>query len=183
MSDATSTRSLKLSSGRELVYLSEEQVGRNLKIRGFSESIELCGTQHSDLVSGVYEGGLKLWECAVDLCNYIEENAGTLNLSGKRVLELGCGAGLPSILAVQHGATHATLQDYNECVLKCLTEDDVRINNLPPERFRFVAGKWEDFSAEASYDIILTSETIYNEENYASLHDALDRCLSEDGIV
>lgn len=38
-------------------------------------------------------GGLKLWECAVDLCNYIEENAGTLNLSGKRVLEVGVSLG------------------------------------------------------------------------------------------
>lgn len=28
----------------------------------------------SDLVSGVYEGGLKIWECSLDLVDYIAQN-------------------------------------------------------------------------------------------------------------
>ena len=50
----------------------------------------LKGEQNnSDLVSGVYEGGLKVWECSLDLVDYI-----TLNkekFEGKKVLEIGCG--------------------------------------------------------------------------------------------
>jgi len=42
----------------------------------------------SDLVSGVYEGGLKVWEGTFDLLrylmNYPEE-------AGQNVIELGCG--------------------------------------------------------------------------------------------
>ena len=43
----------------------------------------------SDLVSGVYEGGLKIWECSIDLVHFISRNPELFE--GKRVLELGCG--------------------------------------------------------------------------------------------
>jgi hypothetical protein len=39
----------------------------------------------------VYEGGMKIWECSIDLVKYL---SGTVvDLHGKKVLELGCGAG------------------------------------------------------------------------------------------
>lgn len=41
----------------------------------------------SDLVHGVYEGGLKTWECSLDLVDYIHEKS-TLVPNGKRVLEV-----------------------------------------------------------------------------------------------
>ena len=51
--------------------------------------------QRSDLVPGIYEGGFKLWECSIDLIQYfVETNA---RFDGMRVLELGCGHGLPGI--------------------------------------------------------------------------------------
>lgn len=43
----------------------------------------------SDLVSGVYEGGLKVWECSLDLVDYIYANASLFE--NKTILELGCG--------------------------------------------------------------------------------------------
>ena len=68
----------------------------------------------------VYEGGFKLWECAIDLCEYmLAKDLGRPGLldganpldrlrltrlrAGKRVMELGCGHGLPGILAAQAG--------------------------------------------------------------------------------
>jgi predicted nicotinamide N-methyase len=42
-------------------------------------------------VTGVYEGGLKIWECSFDL-------------------ELGCGAGLPAIVAGLLGAVQTDFQ-------------------------------------------------------------------------
>ena len=50
----------------------------------------------SDLVSGVYEGGLKVWDCAFDLVEFVDTNSAEMFV-GKRVLELGCGQGLPGI--------------------------------------------------------------------------------------
>lgn len=41
----------------------------------------------SDLIPGVYEGGLKTWECSLDLVDYLDsiENG---DVRGKRVLEV-----------------------------------------------------------------------------------------------
>ncbi len=47
--------------------------------------LALAGT--SDLVKGVYEGGLKTWECALDLVAYLAEQKDSFD--GKRVLEVG----------------------------------------------------------------------------------------------
>ncbi len=53
----------------------------------------------SDLISGVYEGGLKVWECSIDLCHYLSEHVLSHDVinpisslhRGGSILELGCG--------------------------------------------------------------------------------------------
>ena len=70
--------------------------------------------KHTDLIPGYYEGGLKVWECSIDLCNYLMKliNEEGRNGNGDSVcikndltdalsengttLELGCGHGLPA---------------------------------------------------------------------------------------
>jgi len=45
----------------------------------------------SDLVPGVYEGGLKTWECSLDLVDYLDQIRETemfRGIRGKRVLEV-----------------------------------------------------------------------------------------------
>lgn len=63
----------------------------------------------SDLISGVYEGGFKVWECAVDLVKYLNQN--NIDLKGKKVLDLGCGHAIPGIYALLKGAI-VDFQDY-----------------------------------------------------------------------
>mmetsp|Transcript_29426 Transcript_29426/g.53999 ORF Transcript_29426/g.53999 Transcript_29426/m.53999 type:complete len:329 (-) Transcript_29426:1086-2072(-) len=92
----------------------------------------------SDLVAGRYEGGFKLWECAIDLCKFLIESFNLSEdnfqkkspngLTGKRVLELGCGHGLPGIVALLAGASIVDFQDYNHEVLKKLTIPNVMHN-------------------------------------------------------
>ena len=72
----------------------------------------------SDLISGVYEGGLKVWECTFDMVDYLE----TTQMDGKSVIELGCGQGLPGILCAKKGASKVVLQDYNEHVIEKATK-------------------------------------------------------------
>ena len=62
---------------------------------GLVKLLELSNCSHSDLIPGVYEGGLKVWECAFDLVVYLANS--DIHFSGKSVIELGCGAGLPAI--------------------------------------------------------------------------------------
>ena len=58
---------------------------------------------NSDLVSGIYEGGLKVWECSLDLVRFIKELPALVE--GKVVLEIGCGQGLPGVMALKCGAS------------------------------------------------------------------------------
>ncbi|CAI5464640.1 unnamed protein product, partial [Closterium sp. Yama58-4] len=69
-------------------------------LKGKASTTMLVGTT-SDLVPGKYEGGFKLWEATVDLIEAVRQDMrdGTLSFRRKHVLELGCGHGLPGILA------------------------------------------------------------------------------------
>ncbi|KAJ4470593.1 hypothetical protein C8J55DRAFT_563921 [Lentinula edodes] len=90
----------------------------------------------SDLVPGVYEGGMKTWECSLDLVDYLHASLKDGDLEGKRVLELGCGTGIPSLYllqkifsspstesALERSAIH--FQDYNPSALELVTFPNV----------------------------------------------------------
>lgn len=60
------------------------------KIDPLASALDFLDTP-SDLVPGIYEGGLKTWECSLDLVNYLEQLKGTPSyggIIGKRSLEV-----------------------------------------------------------------------------------------------
>ncbi|KAH8102261.1 hypothetical protein BXZ70DRAFT_890820 [Cristinia sonorae] len=86
----------------------------------------------SDLVSGVYEGGLKTWECSLDLAAYIHGMLArdTKGIRYRRILELGCGTAIPSLhllhllfldTSPSKEGSEIHLQDYNELVFRLVT--------------------------------------------------------------
>jgi protein-histidine N-methyltransferase len=89
----------------------------------------------SDLIPGVYEGGLKTWECALDLVETLDglhSGRWSEHFSGKYILELGCGTALPSLFMLTQvlndragvGMT-LNLADYNAQVLQLVTLPNV----------------------------------------------------------
>lgn len=58
-----------------------------------------------------FSGGLKIWECTYDLLQYLMHNKDIIEFQDKNVLDLGCGAGILGIYALQNGA-NVTFQDY-----------------------------------------------------------------------
>lgn len=110
-----------------LLCLNESVFERTAAEREDSEEIlAKTLTENSDLISGVYEGGLKIWECTYDLLEYIDDEGEIF--SGKRVLDLGCGAGILGILALKRGASRVDFQDYNSTVIEQLTIPNVFLN-------------------------------------------------------
>ncbi|MCJ1469273.1 hypothetical protein MMC07_007906 [Pseudocyphellaria aurata] len=89
-----------------------------------------------DLTPGVYEGGFKTWECAIDLAQYLvgqwSSIAGVIGSRGLHVIELGAGTAVPSLtllhlvltnssLPSSHPPFQFTLADYNPSVLHLST--------------------------------------------------------------
>ena len=164
--------------------------------------LQFVETQHSDLVSGIYEGGLKIWECAFDLTEYMAESR--FHFQGLRVLELGCGVGLPGLLALVSGAACVHFQDYNPEVIKFVTIPNTLLNEWNgsetqtgtslASKCRFFSGDWDSFTAlvkssessikAPSYDVILTSETIYSAASQPKLLATLKQLVNpEKGVV
>lgn len=183
------------------IWSKENFPGENIISKSFSS--------HSDLITGVYEGGLKIWECTFDLLAYFTK--AKVKFAEKKVLDLGCGSGLLGITAFKGGAKEIHFQDYNSLVIEEVTLPNVVANctleheengvNEPDAKrcrkskvvqelgnCRLFSGEWSEFcqlilSSEklfVKYDLILTSETIYNPDYYTTLHQTLVRLLSKD---
>ncbi|CAN0552581.1 unnamed protein product, partial [Ectocarpus sp. 12 AP-2014] len=102
--------------------------------------------EESDLVPGLYEGGLKVWEASLDLVEHVLSNSSSspVGLDGgsggdgsvgsgtgrpKSVLELGCGHGFPGIIALQQGVcARVCFSDFNREVIEQVTIPNVRLN-------------------------------------------------------
>ncbi|XP_065357123.1 histidine protein methyltransferase 1 homolog [Calliphora vicina] len=164
--------------------------------------IKKAEDQHSDLIPGVYEGGAKIWECTDDLLKYLSENYAVDKWSKSKVLDLGCGSGLLGIFAFLKGAK-VTFQDYNKDVLEKITIPNVLLNTATlketedEEEFydidriegnvHFYSGDWSKWTQmtkeQELFDIILTSETIYNPENQQKLLNCLFDKLKPNGVA
>ncbi|KAI5789155.1 hypothetical protein EDC01DRAFT_131762 [Geopyxis carbonaria] len=118
----------KLLPRRELYdvrmqIMAEDNVNEKIS----SQKETSVGLGNEDILSQVYEGGLKTWECSIDLVKYLEDEA-TLLPTASRFLELGCGTALPSLYLFsqllqinQPGCFTLTLADYNIDVLTLVT--------------------------------------------------------------
>ena len=190
------------SSGPQVVYyLQEESIDVLLKDRASKSNLkELIA--HSDLCSGVYEGGFKVWECSLDLVEHLKSNRSLL--VDKSVLDIGCGGALPSIYSLLCGASFVCFQDFNEEVIDCFTipnavynssnnydkiqELNSEVDNLEDlkNKAMFLSGDWKAVdlflkSKNIEFDLIVSSETIYNVKYYPALHSLICNCLRKNG--
>lgn len=185
-------------------HVSDSNVEENLKGRQdvSGNGILTAAENSTDLIPLVYEGGLKIWECSIDLVEYLLESQ--VGFHGKLVMEIGCGAGLPGIYALLQGA-EVHFQDYNDDVIEYVTIPNVLMNLAQQPKqcqsetasfgllqtarkcCRFFSGDWSsvvDFINpgqvnEMMYDVILTSETIYAVESHVKLYNVIKRHLKE----
>jgi SAM-dependent methyltransferase len=162
-----------------------------------------------DVVSGKYEGGYKVWESSLDLVRYLRNGELSKIIPGDdlneqnnrvRVLELGCGQGIPGIAALK-GIPYSTVvfSDLNAEVLSETTWHNIHLNvtEAIAQRAACIAGDWSTLAAVLSqplfsglepdpavrFDLILSAETLYTAASCKALLSAVERFLSPQGVA
>lgn len=117
-----------------------------------------------------------VWPSSRVLANRV----GLLMLEGKRVLEIGCGLGLSSLVLHRMGMD-ITASDYHPLAQDFLDEN-VRGNALPPIKFQ--AGNWEaDNPLLGEFDLIIGSDVLYEPAMAATVAQFIDTHSSDDAEV
>jgi predicted nicotinamide N-methyase len=119
-----------------------------------------------------------LWPSAVALADVVARRPP----AGRRVLELGCGIGLPGIVAARGGAADVLLADWSADAI-AFAADNAERNGV---RVRTVVASWESpepLALDGGWDLVLASDVLYEERNVLPLLEALDALVGPDGEV
>jgi predicted nicotinamide N-methyase len=103
----------------------------------------------------------------------LAEHVATLDLAGRPVLELGCGLGLPSLVAARRGAA-AVATDWAGDAIALLERNAVR-NDAP---LTAVTADWREparFTVLGPFDLVLAADVLYEERNAEPILALLER--------
>ncbi|KAI2509988.1 methyltransferase [Fragilaria crotonensis] len=193
-----STIAVQLSDVQSLVKVLNPATSDEMIV----DEIEREGT---DIIPGRYEGGLKIWECSLDLCRYIWSQRDCMKVG--YALEIGCGHGLPGCLllrlGIQSGSpTKVLFADLNDFVLTGVTIPNVILNTkgFPLDHVAnsvvLGAGDWLEMSrrlAQGNHEIpqlpsggrfhlVLAAETTYTTESSEDTATLLAKHVAIDGM-
>ena len=164
-----------------------QQVCMNLPIRTVpihrysktngSTPIEL---ELEQLATGAGSTGTVVWNSSLLLTRLLERLVvnGSLLLSGKTVLELGCGTGLTSLTAAVLGAPIVVATDGNPSVVELAQHNIVRNQSKLPMDSRVTAlhlpwGLWSAMDMAEMADLVLGSDLTYYSGNWPVLAETM----------
>lgn len=136
--------------------------------REFSAHFDELSDPSKDLPEPPLFGSL--WPAAEGLATYLVQK--NWPLRGQRVLEIGCGLGLPSLLCARLGAQVETM-DHHPGVASLLARNCQR-NQLKALTFHLTS--FQNTSARlGTYDLIIGSDILYEPDLYPLLEDFIQR--------
>jgi len=116
-----------------------------------------------------------VWESAIVLA----EDLAAMNGGGRTLLELGCGLGLPAIVAARAGFT-VTATDYEETALEGVRYNADR-NAVTGLRTRVL--DWRNIPGDlGTFDLVVAADVLYEAHHPAALAATIFRTLSPSGL-
>lgn len=118
---------------------------------------------------------IKLWDCSIYLSEYLFD----LNITKSKVLELGCGTALPSILLSKLGneIIVTDLKEYQKII-----EKEMEYNLV--KNYKFIPHIWGVFDSEFLYgieslDLVIASDVFYDKIYIDDLFSTITYLLNE----
>jgi predicted nicotinamide N-methyase len=119
----------------------------------------------------------ELWPSALALARAV----GARSLGGRRVVELGCGLGLPSIAAALQGATVLASDWSPEAV--AVAADNAERNGTRIDTLVCSWAQPQPIAERGPWDLVLASDVLYEARDVELLLDALPPLLGERGVA
>ena len=121
----------------------------------------------------------ELWPSAVALARYLSKE----DLAGARVVELGCGVGLPSLVALTRGAGVIATDHYQAALDFVRYNARVNLGNLEPQTrlLDWHAPHTEGF--EETFDVVLAADVLYESRNVPALAALIPTLLAPGGEI
>ncbi|CAD5215686.1 unnamed protein product [Bursaphelenchus okinawaensis] len=131
------------------------------------------------------------WEGIMEMCQAIDDifeiDKDTELMADKSVLEIGFCTGLPSVFALDSGASEVTIHPWNPASLELFVKPTMRRNKAPKNRCKFNTSTFSSTIRSLGgkkFDVILAPELLYvDEADFEAIHDILDAALTPNGIV
>lgn len=123
----------------------------------------------------IYPFGLMIWESALLLSDVMGREA----RPGLKVLELGCGVGLPGIVAAWRGAD--VVQTDHDPLALAVAADNARRNDVVG--LKQLVADWHKWPNEDTYDLVVGADIIYDTADYETLVRLFTKLLKPGGRV
>ncbi len=119
----------------------------------------------------------ELWPSSRALARYMSGKS----ISGRRVIELGCGVGLPTVAALDRGA-EVLATDHYEAALDFVTHNARTNTGREPETMLL---DWHAPTAESfgGFDLVMAADVLYERRNVPSLTALIPALLAPEGEV
>jgi predicted nicotinamide N-methyase len=124
--------------------------------------------------------GVALWPSAIALAHELAARAESGELTGKRVLELGSGTGLPGIVAAAVGGADVVQTDSSEIALD-LCRRNAHKNGVTNITYRQT--DWANWGDTGTYDGIIGSDILYAEPMHGHLRNIFLSNLAPGGTL
>ena len=133
------------------------------------------GDDHEDVRDERIPYWADLWPSAIALSKYMVRNK--IIQADSKVLELGCGIGLPGIVAGKLGA-QVIFTDYIQAALDLAKVNWSRNNKTEA---KYLLMDWRNPMLDTKADLILASDIAYEKKSFESLLQAFSSLLKSSG--
>ncbi|CAD5221632.1 unnamed protein product [Bursaphelenchus xylophilus] len=172
---------IRLNSNRTLRYVAPFLIDKNYLTDGTTIKRKVSESQDDN----------ESWEGVLDMCqamdDIIEIDKESELMAEKSVLEIGFCTGLPSVFALDSGASDVTIHAWSSTALEFYVKPTMKRNKVPKNICKFNSSILKSTIQSLGgkkFDVIVAPELLQMDEtDFEEVHGILDAALKPFGIV